>query len=338
MNDLQTTEAQHGEAMQLSSAQVTEQVQLIQQVLRSVMKQDEHYGVIPGTNKPTLLKAGAEKLCLTFRLSPSYIVERIDHPSGHREYIITARLTHIPTGRVWGEGVGSCSTLEKKYRYRNEYKPTGRKVPREYWTDRDAGLLGGKGFTAKKDDAGVWMIYEAGGQTENADIAEAYNTVLKMAKKRALTDATLNACAASDIFTQDLDEHIDDSPKPEKVAPKKDISAAQAEFEKSKGITSEVNENPEFTAEQIAEADEAAKKKAEGERRKARVAKMPDDVIAYFRAKGFLVGKVIAILDENEDDVERIRAYMKDNPVESKQVGDLAEHLADERMPEVVQG
>lgn len=121
-----------------------------------------------------------------------------------------------------------------------------------------------------------------------------------------------------------------------------EVNAAQAEFEKSKGITSEVKENPPaeqepaFTPEQIAEAEAQRLKKEEGERRKARVAKMPDDVIAYFRAKGFLVGKVIAILDENEDDPERIRAYMKDNPIESKKVESLAEHLRDEKVPDAV--
>ena len=48
------------------------QVQLIQQVMKEVMQKDEHYGVIPGTLKPSLLKSGAEKLCLTFRLDPQY--------------------------------------------------------------------------------------------------------------------------------------------------------------------------------------------------------------------------------------------------------------------------
>lgn len=320
MNEVATTEAQHGEAMQLSSVQVTEQVQLIQQVLRSVMKQDEHYGVIPGTNKPTLLKAGAEKLCLTFRLSPSYIVERIDHPNGHREYIITARLTHIPTGRVWGEGVGSCSTLEKKYRYRNDYKPTGRKVPREYWTDRDIALLGGKGFTAKKDDAGAWMIYEAGSQTENTDIAETYNTVLKMAKKRALTDATLNACAASDIFTQDLDEQIDDSPKPEKAAPKKDTSAAQADFERSKGITPQHGERPDILP-------EAAPRQA------LTIDDIPEDIKAYFRAKLSRFGEIKKVYQDNGFDHAKVRKYIADNPLAVSQPESLAEHLADEGMP-----
>src|SRR3990172_5962429 len=47
------------------------QVQKIQMVMERVMKEWEHYGVIPGTGtKPSLLKPGAEKLCMLFRLAP----------------------------------------------------------------------------------------------------------------------------------------------------------------------------------------------------------------------------------------------------------------------------
>ena len=41
---------------------------------------------------------------------------------------------------------------------------------------------------------------------ENPDIADTWNTVRKMAEKRAKVAATLNALGASDIFGQDLDE------------------------------------------------------------------------------------------------------------------------------------
>ena len=48
---------------------------------------------------------------------------------------------------------------------------------------------------------------QVAGRVENSDLADTYNTVLKMAKKRALVDATLTATAASDIFTQDLEDY-----------------------------------------------------------------------------------------------------------------------------------
>ena len=37
-------------------------VAMVQEVMRAVMKPDIHYGVIPGTDKPTLYKQGAEVL------------------------------------------------------------------------------------------------------------------------------------------------------------------------------------------------------------------------------------------------------------------------------------
>ena len=50
------------------------------------------------------------------------------------------------------------------------------------------------------------MIAKGGEKVEHDNPADHYNTVLKMAKKRALVDAVLTATAASDIFTQDLED------------------------------------------------------------------------------------------------------------------------------------
>lgn len=326
MNEVQVQEPQSiSEVMQLSSAQVVEQVQLIQKVLNSVMKVDEHYGVIPGTKKPTLLKAGAEKLCLTFRLSPSYEVERIDHAGGHREYIITAKLTHIPTGKVWGEGVGSCSSLEKKYRYRSDAVNTGRPVPRSYWDNgRDQAAIGGKGFIAQKDENGAWMIHESSGVKENPDLAEVYNTVLKMAKKRALVDATLNACAASDIFTQDLEENHEPAPQAPKTT---DRAAEQAAWEAAKGIgqkPAEPGTPPQPTPDELAQ-------KAIAAQRKKRFDSLPDDIKAYFRALKLSYGRIFEILDANQNDPVAVRAYIAENPTQP-QGETLAEKLAGEGM------
>ena len=157
----------------LNVAQIQQQVSLIQTVLNEVMQKDQHYGVIPGCGKkPSLLKPGAEKICMTFRLAPSYEIEDIENvqDTDHREDQVICTLTHIPTGQVFGQGLGSCSTMESKYRYRNTYV-NGDKI-----------------------------------RTENDCLADQYNTVLKMAKKRAMVDAVLTATAASDIFTQDVED------------------------------------------------------------------------------------------------------------------------------------
>ena len=191
---------------------VTRQVAIIQNVMKSVMKQDEHYGTIPGTNKPSLLKPGAEKLNLVFRLRPEYQITKTELYNGHREYEVVCTLYHIPTGQSVGQGVGSATTMEGKYRFRGgEKKDTGNPVPKDYWnlkkTDpaKAKELIGGDGFGTAKFD-GEWRICELGEKIEHDNPADYYNTVLKMAKKRAHVDAILTATAASDIFTQDTED------------------------------------------------------------------------------------------------------------------------------------
>ena len=190
------------------------QVSLIQQIMSAAMKDGEHYGKIPGCgDKKTLLKPGAEKLCLTFRLRPTFDVEERNLDAGHREYRVTAKLWSQLTQMEVGEGVGTCLTTESKYRYtKGEGDVTDKPVPKAYWDVRQEDpakaqeLIGGKGFGTKKVDGKGWMITKGGGKVEHTNPADHYNTVLKMAKKRALVDAVLTATAASDIFTQDAED------------------------------------------------------------------------------------------------------------------------------------
>lgn len=200
-------------------ASVRDQINAISLLMKDAMKENEHYGTIPGTNKPTLLKSGAEKLCTLFQIAPEYKIDIKYIGDVHREYIITCKLVSRVSGQFFGEGVGSCSTMEKKFRYRNEYENTGKPVPKSYWDNRDPETIGGKGFFAKKNDNGAWMIFKGSGQMENPDIADTYNTVLKMGKKRALVDAVLTATGASDIFTQDMEDFREE---PKDITPPKE--------------------------------------------------------------------------------------------------------------------
>jgi len=182
---------------------------MVADIKRQIMQKDVHYGVVPGCGtKPTLLKNGAELLCMAFKLAPDAKVEIADLGNGHREYTVTTTLTSIVTGTPIATGLGSCSTMESKYRYRgSELENTGKPVPSAYWKDRDPALLGGKGFVAKKDENGAWKIFRKGDRKmENPDIADVYNTVLKMASKRSLVDATLKATGGSCEFTQDIED------------------------------------------------------------------------------------------------------------------------------------
>lgn len=221
------------ETSPLTAVQIQQQVNLIQEVMKGVMKENEHYGKIPGCgDKPSLLKPGAEKLMFTFRLvaDPDVEVHDIYHPTvqGHREYRVKVRISSL-SGTYMGGGVGSCSTMESKYRYRGGEKiPTGNPVPKEYWNLKNAGkmddakqLIGGDGYGVGKEN-GQWVICEIGEKMEHDNPADFYNTCEKMAKKRALVDATLTVTAASDIFTQDIEELVDNGvmkPKPEPAKP-----------------------------------------------------------------------------------------------------------------------
>ena len=61
----------------MSAQQVLGQVALIQQILATAMKKGTHYDTIPGCgDKPTLLKPGAEKLCLRVIVSDNTL-ERV---------------------------------------------------------------------------------------------------------------------------------------------------------------------------------------------------------------------------------------------------------------------
>jgi hypothetical protein len=188
----------------MSTAAVLAQVAQVQDIMRKVMRDGEHYGTIPGTDKPALLKAGAEKLSFTFRLLPKYRITARDMPNLHREYEVVCELWH-ESGVFAGEGVGNCSTMESKYRWRPAWEDTGDAIPKDSKDRKEEYRK--QGFGMKKDASGKWLwVRYLPDRAENPDIADTYNTVLKMAKKRAHVDAAITACAASDIFTQDVEQ------------------------------------------------------------------------------------------------------------------------------------
>lgn len=197
----------------LSVQEITGQVALIQGIMKAVMRDNEHYGTIPGTNKPTLLKPGAEKLCLTFRFAPEY--QSTNHTVLQKDFIfwdIDCKLIHIPTGQTVGHGKGSCNSREEKYGYRNAKQ----KCPVcEQETVIKGKVEYGGGWLCYQKKGGCGAKFEDGdqsiesqqiGKVPNENIWDLNNTIEKMACKRALVAAVLNATAASDIFTQDLED------------------------------------------------------------------------------------------------------------------------------------
>src|SRR3990167_838885 len=97
----------------MTAKELHAQVQRIQQVMEAVMKDGTHYGLVPGCgDKPTLLKAGAEKLMMTFRLAADPEVDDLS-VNGVRRYRVRTRITSQASGMFLGTGVGECASDEE---------------------------------------------------------------------------------------------------------------------------------------------------------------------------------------------------------------------------------
>lgn len=192
-------------------------LEFVRQVMRREMKEGQDYGKIPGCgDKPALLQPGAQKLMMTFNLSEYVKKEEVrDFPGYHREYAFTL-CVRAPNGKEW-DGVGTCSTLEAKYRYRKAERmcpKCGHNTitadnPKFLKPGQVAGWFcwkkkGGCGATFAKADPAI--ASQAAGRTENPDPAETWNTVRKMAFKRALVAAAINATNTSELWTQDIED------------------------------------------------------------------------------------------------------------------------------------
>ncbi len=211
---------------------------------QKIMKEGKDFGKIPGVDKPSLLKPGAEKLCSFFGLTAKFaIVERTEEWSGAEPFFYYWYKCQLWRGPMLiAEGEGSCNSRESKYRYRwvqGEQLPphlnkedllsretraeefsfsvekaeTGGKYgkPAAYWQAfRDAIESDEAKKTKKKTRAGkqfdAWEIASIAYRVPNPDIADQVNTLQKMSQKRALIAATLIACNASEYFTQDIED------------------------------------------------------------------------------------------------------------------------------------
>lgn len=189
--------------------------------VKAIMVENTDFGVIPGTDKPTLLKPGAEKLATFFGLTKRFqIIERVedwtgkDH-AGEQFFYYLYRCGLYRGDLLIAEADGSCSSFEGKYRYRKGERvcPTcGAAAIIKGRADYGGGWLcyakkGGCGAKFKDDDPTIKN--QEVGRVLNPDIADQVNTIQKMSQKRALIAATLLAVNASEFFTQDMEDYID---------------------------------------------------------------------------------------------------------------------------------
>lgn len=165
-----------------------------QEIVRQSMRENQDYGVIPGTKKPTLLKPGAEKIAKLLGLADYYDIldkhEDWDRP--FFRYLIKCRLVTVNSGITISEGLGECNSMESKYRWRWVF-------PSELPASVDKDKLMKKTINTRNGKAPMYRI-------DNDDVFSQVNTIIKMAKKRALVDAALSAGRLSEIFTQDVED------------------------------------------------------------------------------------------------------------------------------------
>jgi hypothetical protein len=151
----------------------------VRRLMREALEEGVDYGVIPGTEKPSLWQSGAEKYCMAFGCYalPVLLEQEVDHVRevswsksyrdgggksgtavGLYRYAYRVDIIHRETGTIVGSCVGVCSSLESKYCNR----------PRE-----------------------------------------SEHVINMMAQKRALVGATRHAFGLSGLFTQDLEDFED---------------------------------------------------------------------------------------------------------------------------------
>ena len=209
---------------------------------KNVLKRDVDYGTIEGTSSPVLFKPGMQKLNSLFQLVPRYTIERdVDHETSWYEFTVECELSTRNSVSI-STGWGSANSWESKYRFRwvsladvppdvdldhclkregtisefgfaiDKAETTGKYgKPAEYWQEFKRAIKDGTARQFQKATRSgreylAWEIESVVYRVTNPNIHDQINTLLKMAQKRALAEATLNAHAISEFYTVDLDD------------------------------------------------------------------------------------------------------------------------------------
>ena len=203
-------------ALTIESA--VERYQQVTEFVSRVLREDVDYGVIPGTEKRTLLKPGAEKLTTFFGLSTRFrLLERIedwtgDEHGGEPFFYYLYRCQLLRGDLLIAEADASCNSRETKYRWREAQRTCpacGQAAIIKGRAEYGGGWVcfrkrGGCG--AKYADGDESIEGQQTGRVFNPDICDQVNTIQKMAQKRSLVGAVLIAVNASEFFTQDVED------------------------------------------------------------------------------------------------------------------------------------
>lgn len=216
------------------------------QFTKDILKESLDYGVIPGTNKPSLYKPGAEKLRFVYGLGAEFecIDKTTDLVTPYVDYTYKCTI-RSKSGQVLAQCEGNCNSMEPKFGFlwvqlsdvpegvdisKLKTKTSGRALfefdfalnkkettgqygkPQDYW-DYFAKAISenrAKRVTkpTKRGEAQGWEINDTVTvyRIPNPDVVGLKNTIMKMAQKRAFVGAVLVATGASEFFTQDVED------------------------------------------------------------------------------------------------------------------------------------
>jgi hypothetical protein len=170
-------------APQVEAAELGQRLAVIKQAMENEMVENVDYGKIPGAQKPSLYKPGAEKLSVLFQLDIQVDNKKEWGPGEHLTVESQATVFYAPTGQRLGFGEGLCTTREKKYAKRQ----ASRVCPHckaEAIIKGKAEFGGGWVCFKKKDGCGAKfkdgddaIESQAVGEIENPELPDMWNCV-----------------------------------------------------------------------------------------------------------------------------------------------------------------
>lgn len=214
------------------------------------MVEGKDYGTIPGTQKASLLRPGAEKLITFFGLSvKQFVVDKIENWDDENPFFNYTYRTELWHGDILVATCdGSCNSKENRYRWRwvdsNDVPEDIKKKelkqrvsskghfrwqidggettgqygkPQEYWDEFNKAIeTGSAKIYDKKQHWGEQKlapyveIESVSYRIPNDDVFTLVNTFQKMAQKRSMVGAVMIAANASEFFTQDMEDISDE--------------------------------------------------------------------------------------------------------------------------------
>lgn len=127
MSDYDVTTVDTTFLPQMTTDQAVQVYKAMKEFISATLVDGRDFGIIPGTNKPTLLKAGAEKLCRFFGLSAGFtLVGKIENWTATETepplFSYVYRCSLSKNGVLIAECDGASNSWESRYKHQ-KYQP-----------------------------------------------------------------------------------------------------------------------------------------------------------------------------------------------------------------------